>query len=92
MCDCRAKVDIYAPGVQVLSCGITSDTASAVLSGTSMATPHITGLSALFLGEDPSLTPAQVKAKIQSLALRGALKNGFPTGTGTQNLLAQNGL
>jgi cerevisin len=77
--------------VDIISCGITSNTASAVLSGTSMSTPHITGLSALLLGEDPTLSPAQVKAKIQSLALRGALGQGFSTGTGTQNLLAQNG-
>ncbi len=87
-----AKVDIFGPGAGILSCGITSNTASAVLSGTSMATPHIVGLSALLLGEDPTLTPAQVKAKIQSLALRGALGQGFKVGTGTQNLLANNGL
>jgi len=87
-----AKVDVFAPGVDVISCGITSNTASAVKSGTSMSTPHITGLSALFLGDDPSLTPAQVKARIQSLAIRGALGQGFQSGNGTQNLLAQNGL
>ncbi|KIM22429.1 hypothetical protein M408DRAFT_18182 [Serendipita vermifera MAFF 305830] len=86
------KVDIFAPGAAILSCGITSNTANAVLSGTSMAAPHIAGLSALLLGEDPTLTPAQVKTKIQALAVRGALGDGFKVGTGTQNLLANNGL
>jgi len=85
------KIDIFAPGVDVISLGIADDNASQVLSGTSMATPHITGLSALLLGEDPTLTPAQVKTKIQGLALQGALGSGFHTGTGTQNRLAQNG-
>lgn len=87
-----AKVDVFAPGVGIVSCGIRTDTSVAVLSGTSMAAPHIAGLSAVFLGEDPTLTPAQVKEKIQDLAIRDALGQGFKAGTGTQNLLAFNGL
>lgn len=90
--DFGSNVAVFAPGVDIISCGITSDTATQVLSGTSMSTPHITGLSALILADDPTLTPAEVKAKIQSLALTNALGSGFPTGTGTSNLLAQNGL
>ncbi|PVF94998.1 subtilisin-like protein [Serendipita vermifera] len=86
-----AKVDVFAPGADIISCGITSDEDDKILSGTSMATPHITGLAAVLLGEDRTLTPAQVKAKIQGLALRGALGDGFQTGTGTENRLAQNG-
>lgn len=83
-----SQVAVFAPGAAILSCGITSDNATAVLSGTSMATPHITGLSAVLLGEDPTLSPAQVKAKIQSLAIQGALGTGFKVGSGTKNLLA----
>jgi cerevisin len=82
-------VDVFGPGVGILSCGVKNNLDTAILSGTSQATPHIAGLAAVLLGEDPTLTPAQVKAKIQTLAIRGALSN-IPAGT--QNRVAFNGL
>jgi subtilisin family serine protease len=57
-------VDLAAPGVCVLSTwrGGGYNT----ISGTSMASPHVTGAAALYKSTHPSATPAQVKAALQA--------------------------
>jgi subtilisin family serine protease len=57
-----ATVDIGAPGSSILST-FPDDTYGSI-SGTSMACPHVAGLAALVLAQDPSLTPAQVRQAI----------------------------
>ncbi len=59
-------VDILAPGSSITSAGITSPTATATMSGTSMAAPHTAGAAALYLGLNTSATPAQVVAALTS--------------------------
>jgi subtilisin family serine protease len=54
-------VDWFAPGVGITSSWDTSDTATATLTGTSMAAPHTTGVAALYLELNPGATPAQVR-------------------------------
>ena len=77
-------LDLFAPGSSILSSWYTSDTATATLSGTSMATPHVTGAAALYKQAFPSATPATI---------RNALVNNSTTnrltgiGTGSPNRL-----
>jgi aqualysin 1 len=60
-------VDIWAPGVNILSTKIGGGTQ--VLSGTSMASPHVAGAAALFLSSNPIATPAQIEKVIKDKAV-----------------------
>ena len=51
------------------------------ISGTSMATPQVCGVGALFLQENPELTPEQLKQKIIEFSIPNGLKDGFDTVT-----------
>jgi len=55
-------VDIFAPGSNIVSCGIGSNSQYVSMSGTSMACPHVAGLAAATLHERPHLNPSGVKA------------------------------
>ncbi|KAG8737114.1 subtilisin-like serine protease [Ceratobasidium sp. 414] len=78
-------LDVWALGVNVLSAWIGSTTAEKVLSGTSMATPHVAGLLAAALGDYGQVSPASLSASLKSHAI--AVVTGAPSGT--TNLLAQ---
>lgn len=71
-------VDIWAPGVDILSSKLLGGTRT--FSGTSQATPHVAGTAALFLSSNPGATPAQVEATIKANAVSpGTLsKDGRP--------------
>jgi MYXO-CTERM domain-containing protein len=64
-------VDLSAPGSNITSANITSDTATQPLSGTSMASPHVAGAVAAYRAANPSATPAQVAAAITGKAFAG---------------------
>jgi len=65
--------NIWAPGSSILSAGISSDTAFATFSGTSMACPHVAGGAALVLERSPSFNHAQVLEKLQAAARTDAI-------------------
>jgi thermitase len=60
----NADVELAAPGVNVLS--TYSGDGYTTISGTSMSTPHVAGLAALLKGQNPSWTPAQIRARMNS--------------------------
>lgn len=71
----RFKPDVVAPSVDIISCGIKETYTS--LSGTSVATPMIAGLSALILQQNPILTPLDVKRALLSSCRPICLNRNF---------------
>ena len=58
-------VDFFAPGVDITSAWIGSDSATNTISGTSMAAPHVAGVVALFLQSNTSATPLYVTSEVK---------------------------
>ena len=71
-------LDVFAPGESIVSTAHTSTTASATMSGTSMAAPHVTGRAAQVLSQQPTLTPAGVVDKVKWAATMNILTNVGP--------------
>ena len=78
-------VDVFAPGSSITSAWYTSTTATAVLSGTSMASPHVAGVAAVTLAIKGAQSPSQVAAAITAAATADVVTS---PGTGSPNLLA----
>jgi hypothetical protein len=77
-------VDILAPGVNITSAWNTDDAATRTISGTSMATPHVTGAAALVLAGKPSWSPQRVRDYLVNNATSNVITN---VGAGTPNKL-----
>lgn len=65
-----ACLDLFAPGNLITSAGLASSTASAVMSGTSMAAPHVAGAAAVYLEQHPGLSAPEVRDALVSLAMQ----------------------
>jgi subtilisin family serine protease len=77
-------VDIFAPGSGITSAWYTGVAATNTISGTSMASPHVAGVAALYLQSNPGATPAGVASAL----IAGATLNKVTSpGTGSPNRL-----
>src|SRR5207249_11386692 len=77
-------LDLFAPGSSITSAWYTSTTATNTISGTSMATPHVTGTAALYLETHTSASPSAVASAIVSSATSGVVSS---PGTSSPNKL-----
>jgi len=71
-------VHVFAPGSNILGAWIGSPTATRVISGTSMASPHVAGVTALVLDENPSMSFPQVREQVQEMATFGVINLNCP--------------
>jgi subtilisin family serine protease len=81
-----ARLDLFAPGVDITSASNASDNGKATFSGTSMASPHVAGAAALYLADHASATPAEVGKALVDQAASGKISNA---GLGSPNKLLQ---
>ncbi len=66
-------VDVWAPGSGITSASHLNDTDARGMSGTSMASPHIAGVAALYLSANPNASPATVASSITSTSTTGGI-------------------
>ena len=73
-------VDILAPGHEITSAWIDGDDEENTISGTSMATPHVAGVAALYLEANTEATPAEVAEALVANAVPDVIAetNGSP--------------
>lgn len=79
-------VSLYAPGADIVSAKLGGGTVS--LNGTSMASPHVAGVAALYKQDNPSATPAAVTRRLTDTATPDVLSD---LGQGSPDLLLYTG-
>ena len=76
-------LDIFAPGTDIPSTWLGANY-YAIISGTSMAAPHVAGTIVRFLGQYPGLSPTQVTNSIKTSSTKNLVTSA---GTGSPNRL-----
>jgi len=86
-------VHVFAPGSNILGAWIGSPAATRVISGTSMASPHVCGVSALVMDQNPTFTFDDLREHVTDDATFGkiALQCSNSVCNQSPNLLVFNG-
>ena len=84
--DSGLKPDVTAPGVSIVSTAIGTGNAGAAMSGTSMASPHVTGVAALTRQAHPTWSVEDIKAAIVNTGLPSGVL-GYSTSLGGTGLV-----
>ena len=79
-----SALDLFAPGVDILSAWIESDTGLIYQSGTSVAAPYVAGTAALYLETNPAASAGIVQQALKSNATYGKVRDA---GQGSPNRL-----
>ncbi|KAF9124884.1 hypothetical protein BGX30_000706, partial [Mortierella sp. GBA39] len=80
-------VEIFGPGVDITSSWIGGTTAKKTISGTSMATPHVVGVAALYIAQGGLNTAQSVFDKLVQTATPNVISGNL---NGSPNLLVYN--
>jgi subtilisin family serine protease len=72
-------VDIFAPGSSISSAWYTSNTATKTISGTSMASPHVAGVAALYLESNPNASAQEVYDFLSSTSTKSVVTSSNST-------------
>lgn len=68
-------LDIFGPGTSITSAWYTSDTALNTISGTSMATPHVAGVAAKYLSQNPYMSSSTLASQLTTYSTKNIVVN-----------------